>query len=279
MAPFVVNRPVALLRCPGGTQGQCFFQKHAWKGQGKEILTFDDPEDDSDAPLLAIDGLPGLIALVQGGALEIHTWQSTLDDLEHPDQIVVDLDPGEGVEWPAVIAAAEEVRERLEDGGARGVREDLGRQGAARAGAARADGGGRVGGGQGLRRGAGALDGGGRAGPLRRDGQQGEAVGEDPDRLPAERAQQHGGRRLRRPGAGRGAGVDAARLGGARAGDRAGALHGGERAGAGRQHARSMGRFPAGGAAAAGVGRPHRCQRQPRGGATWVRIASITWAL
>ena len=80
-------------------------------------------------------------------------------------------------------------------------------------------------------------------------------------------------------GAGRGAGVDAARLGGARAGDRAGALHGGERAGAGGQHARSMGRFPAGGAAAAGVGRPHRCQRQPRGGATWVRIASITWAL
>jgi bifunctional non-homologous end joining protein LigD len=117
MAPFVVNRPVALLRCPGGTQGQCFFQKHAWKGQGKEILTFDDPEDDSDAPLLAIDGMPGLIALVQGGALEVHTWQSTLDDLEHPDQIVVDLDPGEGVEWPAVIAAAEEVRERLEDAG------------------------------------------------------------------------------------------------------------------------------------------------------------------
>ena len=46
MAPFVVNRPVALLRCPGGTEGQCFFQKHAWKGQGKEILTFHDPEDD-----------------------------------------------------------------------------------------------------------------------------------------------------------------------------------------------------------------------------------------
>ena len=32
MAPLIVNRPVALLRCPGGTEGQCFFQKHAWKG-------------------------------------------------------------------------------------------------------------------------------------------------------------------------------------------------------------------------------------------------------
>ena len=50
-------------------------------------------------PLVAIDGLPGLIGLVQGGALEIHTWQSTLDDLEQPDQIVMDLDPGEGVPW------------------------------------------------------------------------------------------------------------------------------------------------------------------------------------
>ena len=35
MAPHLVNRPVALLRCPGGWKGQCFFQKHAWKGQAR----------------------------------------------------------------------------------------------------------------------------------------------------------------------------------------------------------------------------------------------------
>ena len=118
MAPHLVNRPVALLRCPGGIEGQCFFQKHAWKGLSREILTFHDPlDDDDDEPLVAVDGLPGLIGLVQGGALEIHTWQSTLDDLEHPDQIVMDLDPGEGVAWSAVIAAAREVRDRLEAAG------------------------------------------------------------------------------------------------------------------------------------------------------------------
>jgi bifunctional non-homologous end joining protein LigD len=115
MAPHLVNRPVALLRCPGGIGGQCFFQKHAWKGLSREILTFHDPLDDTDAdPLVAVNGLPGLIGLVQGGALEIHTWQSTLDDLEHPDQIVMDLDPGEGVGWDAMIAAAGEIRDRLE---------------------------------------------------------------------------------------------------------------------------------------------------------------------
>lgn len=120
MAPLVVDRPVALLRCPGGVEGQCFFQKHAWKGHGKEIVTFHDPEDDSDEPLVAVDGLPALIALVQGGALEIHTWQASLADLEHPDQLVMDLDPGEGVPWAAVIEAAGEVRQRLEAAGLAG---------------------------------------------------------------------------------------------------------------------------------------------------------------
>jgi len=117
MAPLIVDRPVALLRCPGGTGGQCFFQKHAWKGHGKELVTFHDPQDDSDEPLVAVDGLPALIALVQGGALEIHTWQASLDDLEHPDQMVMDLDPGEGVPWTAVIEAARDIRARMQAAG------------------------------------------------------------------------------------------------------------------------------------------------------------------
>ncbi len=105
------------MRCPGGWKAQCFFQKHAWKGQAREIMTFTDPQDAADDPLIAVDGLPGLIGMVQGGALEIHTWQSTLADLEHPDQIVMDLDPGEGIVWEDIIAAAREVRERLEAAG------------------------------------------------------------------------------------------------------------------------------------------------------------------
>ncbi len=114
MAPFVVDRPLALLRCPQGATKQCFFQKHAWKGQRKEILQVVDPLDESDDPsMVAIDGMEGLIELVQGGALEIHTWQASLAELEKPDQIVMDLDPGDGVAWDAVIEAALEIRERL----------------------------------------------------------------------------------------------------------------------------------------------------------------------
>ncbi|TWG98310.1 bifunctional non-homologous end joining protein LigD [Mesorhizobium sp. J18] len=114
MGPFVVNRPLALLRCPNGVGAQCFFQKHAWRGQSKEILKAFDPQDDEE-PIIAIDGLPGLLGLVQGGVLEIHPWGSSLDNIEKPDMIVMDLDPGPDVAWETVIEAAREVRQRLRD--------------------------------------------------------------------------------------------------------------------------------------------------------------------
>jgi bifunctional non-homologous end joining protein LigD len=120
MAPHLMGRPVALLRCPTGIDGQQFFQKHAWKGMSREIMTFRDPLAPDEEPLIAVDGLPGLIGMVQGAALEVHGWQSTLADLEHPDQIVMDLDPGEGVDWDAICAAAHEVRRRFEAAGLAG---------------------------------------------------------------------------------------------------------------------------------------------------------------
>lgn len=117
MGAFIVNRPLALVRCPDGVGGQCFFQKHAWRGQSPEILTVYDPKDEADEPIIAIDGLPGLLGLVQGGVLEIHPWGSQLDDLEKPDFINMDLDPGPDVGWTTVIEAAEEVRDRLKAAG------------------------------------------------------------------------------------------------------------------------------------------------------------------
>jgi bifunctional non-homologous end joining protein LigD len=117
IGPFVVNRPLALVRCPDGVGSQCFFQKHAWKGMNKEILQAYDPEDRDEQPIIAIDGLPGLLGLVQGGTLEIHPWGSRVNDLERPDMIIMDLDPGEGVEWIQVIEAAQEVRDRLKTAG------------------------------------------------------------------------------------------------------------------------------------------------------------------
>jgi bifunctional non-homologous end joining protein LigD len=115
IAPFIVNRPLALLRCPNGVDGEKFFQKHAWKGIDPNIVLIDDPKESEEEPLLSIKDLNGLIALVQAAALEIHPWGSTASDWEHPDVIIMDLDPSEQVEWDAVIAAAEETKARLQD--------------------------------------------------------------------------------------------------------------------------------------------------------------------
>ncbi len=117
IAPFITGRPLALLRGPNGIAGELFFQKHAWKGLNKNIRLVNDPADPDDQPLIAIDSLDGLIGLVQSGVLEIHPWGSTLSDWEHPDMLIMDLDPGDGVDWQAVIDAALEVKERLEQAG------------------------------------------------------------------------------------------------------------------------------------------------------------------
>lgn len=115
MAPFVMNRPLALLRCPDGITGHSFFQKHVWRGANKAIKLFKDPKDKPDEePLVMIDGLDGLIGLVQAGALEIHPWGSTIDALEQPDTIIMDLDPGEGVTWERICDGAREIKQRME---------------------------------------------------------------------------------------------------------------------------------------------------------------------
>jgi len=113
MAPHLVDRPLALLRCPGGIEEQCFFQKHA--GAGLISPRIQRMKDDHGEELLSISDLDGLLTLVQAGVLEIHVWGSTIEDVEHCNRIVFDLDPGEDLPWSAVNAAARELRQRLAD--------------------------------------------------------------------------------------------------------------------------------------------------------------------
>jgi bifunctional non-homologous end joining protein LigD len=111
MRPHVIRRPLALLRCPEGTAGACFFQKHASAGIDRDKLHFY-REPDGDA-VMTVDDQEGLLSLVQAGCLELHTRGTTGDHLEECDRLVFDLDPGPGVDWRSIIAAAREVRARL----------------------------------------------------------------------------------------------------------------------------------------------------------------------
>src|SRR5262249_25945480 len=66
-------------------------------------------------PMLVLDSLEGLMELVQASVVEIHPWGSTAQDLDKPDRVIFDLDPGEDVPWRAVIEGAREIRTRLDD--------------------------------------------------------------------------------------------------------------------------------------------------------------------
>jgi bifunctional non-homologous end joining protein LigD len=108
--PHVTRRPISLLRCPEGASGQCFFQKHARAGIPVEHLHLVPEKGDE---IISVDNLSGIVALVQGGVLEIHTRGATIDDRERADRLVFDLDPGPGTSWDDVVDAARDVRARL----------------------------------------------------------------------------------------------------------------------------------------------------------------------
>ena len=104
MAPHVVGRALALVRCPDGIKGECFFQKHVSAGLSAENLRI--VIDRNKRQVVAVDDLHGMLSLVQAGVLEVHVRGAMLDRLDVCDRIVFDLDPGEGVSWRQIVTAA-----------------------------------------------------------------------------------------------------------------------------------------------------------------------------
>ena len=107
------RRPAACPRCaaPEGTAGEMLFPEAHCSNVKTSPLRHVVAAKEHD--VIAVEKLDDLIALVQSGALEIHVRGSRLGRLEVCDRIVFDLDPGEGVGWKAIVAAAQEMRDRL----------------------------------------------------------------------------------------------------------------------------------------------------------------------
>lgn len=117
--PYVVDRPLTIVRCPEGQTGECFYQKN-WKSTlppqvGKTAVR----TESATQQYVTIHDVAGLVALVQVGVLEMHPWGSTTRRLESPEQMVFDLDPGPGVAWSGVRSAARELKSVLEELGLR----------------------------------------------------------------------------------------------------------------------------------------------------------------
>lgn len=116
--PFLRGRPLSVVRQPGGLGTQRFFQKHPGDALGPPVGSIAVRESSGErAAYIAVDSAAGLVALAQFGVLEIHAWGSTREQLEQPDLITFDLDPGEGASFDQVRDGARRVRAVLEEMG------------------------------------------------------------------------------------------------------------------------------------------------------------------
>jgi len=114
MLPHVARRPLTLLHCPDGVTASCFYLRHAKAWGPNALRRVRIREKTKVGEYLVADSVEALVSLAQMGIVEIHTWNSTVDDLERPDRLVWDLDPGPDVSWQRVVKAAELVRDVLE---------------------------------------------------------------------------------------------------------------------------------------------------------------------
>jgi bifunctional non-homologous end joining protein LigD len=108
---YLARRPLTLVR---HEKRQVFFHTGGFTTIPKAIHQVTIAKRESgEGVRLWVDSVAGLVALADIGVIEVHPWNSTLDDLEHPDQMVFDLDPGEGIEWEFVRETALDVRDWL----------------------------------------------------------------------------------------------------------------------------------------------------------------------
>jgi bifunctional non-homologous end joining protein LigD len=110
IVPHLAARPLTLVHCPEGLSGECRFLKHAkaWGPSALERVKI--REKTKIGEYLVANSLPAVVSLAQMGIVEIHTWNSTMADIERPNRLVWDLDPGPEVAWEQTVASARLLR-------------------------------------------------------------------------------------------------------------------------------------------------------------------------
>jgi len=119
MLPHLKGRPCSLVRAPDGISGQQFFQKHGEKIGIPGITELDVALWPGHASLLEVGTAQALAGAAQMNVVEFHTWNSTVKNIDRPDRMVFDLDPGEGTSWAHIQEAALLVRGLLDEIGLR----------------------------------------------------------------------------------------------------------------------------------------------------------------
>ncbi len=115
MLPHIADRPLSIVRCPDGSTGTCFFQKHVKPGLPKGTGSVDVPDKKTGSieQYITVASKEPLVGMAQMNVFEFHPWGSRNEALEQPDRLVFDLDPDEALPWEVLAESAAEVRKRL----------------------------------------------------------------------------------------------------------------------------------------------------------------------
>jgi bifunctional non-homologous end joining protein LigD len=117
IVPHLQGRPLTLVRCPEGIAGECLYMKHSKVWAPPALRRASIQEKTKVGEYLIADSVASVVSLVQMDVLEFHTWNTRIDDVERPDRIVFDIDPGAQVQWARVIESARLMRKVLRTAG------------------------------------------------------------------------------------------------------------------------------------------------------------------
>jgi bifunctional non-homologous end joining protein LigD len=117
IVPHLAGRPLVLQRFPDGIEGEGFYQKQASSHFPDWIRTVrvDLAGSDETQDLVVCDGADTLVYLANQACVVLHPWLSRVEALDHPDILVVDLDPPRGDNFDRVRRAARQVKDLFED--------------------------------------------------------------------------------------------------------------------------------------------------------------------
>jgi len=102
------------VRAPTGIDGEIFFQKHLDKLKIAGVKELPEALSPEHEPMIEVSTAEAIASCAQMNVVEFHVWSSRVRSIARPDQVVFDLDPGEGVSWPKVREGAMLTRSLLQ---------------------------------------------------------------------------------------------------------------------------------------------------------------------
>ncbi len=115
MLPYVEDRILSAVRCPGGIDSACFYKKHPGNDNSGVVTVQVPSSEGKNEEYYYVSDIDGLMFEVQMNTLEFHTWGSRADNLEKPDVMVLDLDPDEGMDLDRIRQGVSDLKGMLDE--------------------------------------------------------------------------------------------------------------------------------------------------------------------